>query len=178
MRSRVKQAVVTVAAVSAALMISSCSSPESAPRVAGDEGGGSGKKQDDAAVRRSWVKCMHDQGQTQIFIDKDGNIAMPASGTGASAGAGSSMDAYDKASKDCDVKNPGINQARAKTSAKFVEEARKFVACARKNGYGDLPDPDAKTGILNIPRASFDAAKWDAIQPACGKLGVSYSIGQ
>ncbi|MFE2322992.1 hypothetical protein ACFXD5_03525 [Streptomyces sp. NPDC059385] len=178
MRNRIGRAALVAAAVAAVLVSSGCSAGDSAPRVAGDGGSGSrsGKPQDDNAVRRDWVKCMHGQGQNGVQQDKDGNIFTPATGTGGDA---SDPAAYETASKLCDAKVPGIHQAQEKGKQKFVEEARAWVACGRKNGYPDLPDPDPKDGIVVIPSGSFDAAKWDAIQPACSKLPMpGYRIGE
>lgn len=171
----VRTTVLAAAAVTAALVMSGCSSPAPAPDVAGGDGTEKSKPQDDNAVRRAWVDCMHQQGQNSVEQDKEGNISFPASGTGESSGT----DAYDAASKICDAKVPGIHQAVRKNNEKFVEQGRAFVACARKNGYADIPDPDPKTGLLAFSAASFNAERWDAIQPACGKLPLpGYSIGQ
>lgn len=162
------------AAVTAALVMSGCSSQDSAPKVAGDNGSGKSKPQDDSAVRRAWVVCMHGQGQNGVQQDKDGNITIPAAGTGADVDA-----AYEAAVKVCDEKVPGIHQALEKNVQKQVEQARAWVECGRKNGYSDLPDPDPKTGILHIPKQSIDWAKWDAIQPACSKHPLpGFEIGQ
>ncbi|MFH8472374.1 hypothetical protein [Streptomyces sp. NPDC018000] len=175
MRTRIVRTVLTAAAVTAALVVSGCSSPSSAPDVAGGDGAGKSKPQDDNAVRRAWVDCMHQQGQNGVEQDKEGNITVPA----ASADDPAAADGYDAASKACDAKVPGIHQATRKNNEKFVEQARAFVACARKNGYADIPDPDPKTGLLKFTTASFNAARWDAIQPACGKLPMpGYSIGE
>ncbi|MFB7586311.1 hypothetical protein [Streptomyces sp. NPDC056169] len=176
MRSRTVRALVAAAAVTAALVMSGCSSEDSAPRVAGDDGSGAAAPQDDNVVRRAWVTCMHGQGQNSVDQDKDGNIFTPASQLGGDA---SSIAAYEAAVKVCDAKNPGIHQATAKTDQKFVEQARAWVECGRKHGYPDLPDPDPKTGVLVIPRQSFDPVKWDAVQPACSKLPLpGYRIGE
>ncbi|MEV6976638.1 hypothetical protein [Kitasatospora sp. NPDC093806] len=175
MRTRTTvRTVLAATAVAAALVVSGCSSQDEAPRVAGAGSGGSSAPQDDDAVRRAWVDCMHQQGQTGVQQDKDGSITVPAAGTGSG-----SADDYEPAAKICDAKVPGIHQTKQKNNERFVEMARVFVACARKNGYPDLPDPDARTGILNIPGASFDRDKWDAMQPACGNLPMpGYHIGQ
>ncbi|MFJ9948197.1 hypothetical protein [Kitasatospora sp. NPDC091207] len=174
MRSRTVRTVLAAAAVTAALAMSGCSSSDPAPRVEGGAATGKGKPQDDGAVRQAWVNCMHQEGQNGVELDKDGNILIPAAGTD-----GGSTTGYDTAARSCDAKVPGIHQVKPKNMEKSIEEARAFVACARKNGYPDLPDPDPKTAILTIPRASFDMAKWDAIQPACGRLPMpGYSIGQ
>ncbi|MFF4323204.1 hypothetical protein [Streptomyces sp. NPDC001568] len=176
MRSRTGRVLMAAAAVSAALVMSGCSSQEDAPKVAGGDGSGKRKQQDDNEVRRAWVTCMHGQGRNEVQQDKDGNITIPASGTG---DVDADFAAYEKAAKVCDEKVPGIHQAKSKLNQKFADEARAWVACARKNGYAELPDPDARTGILNIPRLKFDGAKWDAVQPACSKLPApSYSIGE
>lgn len=174
MREHIGRTLIAAAAVAAALVVSGCSaSQDEAPKVAGDDGSGGGKPQDDTAIKRSWVSCMHAQGQTQVLIDKEGNIAIPASGTGSAPVGG-----YDAAAKICDEKNPGIDQVHDKNNKKFVDMARAFVACGRKNGYPDMPDPDPKNGILVFTAQSFDPAKWDAIQPACGKLPMpGYRIG-
>ncbi|MFE2284508.1 hypothetical protein ACFXDJ_10070 [Streptomyces sp. NPDC059443] len=175
MRIKFVRTVLAAAAATAALAVSGCSSPAPAPEVAGGDGSGKSKPQDDNAVRRAWVDCMHQQGQNSVEQDKEGNISIPASGTGESA----STAAYDAASKVCDDKVPGIHQAMQKNNEKFVEQARAFVACARKNGYADIPDPDPKNGILVFSTASFNADRWDSIQPACGKLPMpGYTIGQ
>ncbi|MDH6543709.1 hypothetical protein ACFXJO_22650 [Streptomyces lavendulae] len=175
MRSRTGRFLMAAAAVGTALVMSGCSSQEAAPKVAGGDGSGKSKPQDDGAVRRAWVTCMHGQGRNEVQQDKDGNITTPASGTGGDA----DVSAYEAAVKICDEKVPGIHQAKAKINQKFVDEARAWVACGRKNGYAELPDPDPKTGVLLIPRLAFDPAKWDAIQPACSKLPApSYSIGE
>ncbi|MDV5150034.1 hypothetical protein R1T08_39580 [Streptomyces sp. SBC-4] len=175
MRSRTERALMAAAAVTVALVMSGCSTEDSAPKVAGDDGTGKSKPQDDNAVRRAWVTCMHGQGRNEVQQDKDGNIFTPAAGTGTEV----SVDAYEAAVKICDAKVPGIHQAKEQANQKFVEQARAWVACGRKNGYPELPDPDPKTAILHIPRLAFDPAKWDAIQPACSKLPApSYSIGQ
>lgn len=154
--------VVAVGAAVAVLALTGCSSEETAPKVAGAEGAGKGKPQDDNAVRKAWVDCMHKQGQTSVEQDKDGNISFPASGTDSGMASG-----YDTASRLCDEKVPGIHQVQKADNAKFVEMARKWVACARKNGYPDMPDPDAKEPVVVIPRAIFNEAKWDAASKAC-----------
>ncbi|MER5966439.1 hypothetical protein [Streptomyces sp. NPDC002057] len=175
MRERIGRTLIAATALATALVMSGCSGPQAAaPKVAGDDGSGSGKPQDDAAIKQSWVSCMHTQGQTQVLIDKEGNIAMPATGAGSTPAGG-----YEAAARLCDGKNPGIHQVQEKSNRKFVDMARAFVACGRKNGYPDMPDPDPKDGILVFTDQSFDPAKWDAIQPACGKLPMpGYRIGQ
>ncbi|MFC9705238.1 hypothetical protein ACFTWD_31625 [Streptomyces sp. NPDC056943] len=174
MRKCIGRTLIAATAVAAALVVSGCSaSQDAAPKVAGDDGSGSGKPQDDAAIKQSWVSCMHAQGQTQVLLDKEGNISVPAAGTGSAPVGG-----YDAAAKVCDGKNPGIHQVQKKNDKKFVDMARAFVACGRKNGYPDMPDPDPKDGILVFTAQQFDAAKWDAIQPACSKLPMpGYRIG-
>lgn len=161
-RGRSVRGVLAGGAAVAVLALAGCSSGESAPEVAGGEGQVQGKQQDDNAVRRAWVSCMHKQGQTSVEQDKDGNISFPASGTGSGLPQG-----FETASRLCDEKVPGINQIREADSAKFVEMARKWVKCARKNGYSDMPDPDPKDGTVVIPSAKFDEAKWDAVARAC-----------
>ncbi|MFE3069189.1 hypothetical protein [Streptomyces sp. NPDC059247] len=174
MREHIGRTLIAAGAVAVALAVSGCSaSQDEAPEVAGASGPGGGKPQDDTAVKQSWVSCMHAQGQTQVLIDKEGNIAVPASGTGSAPVGG-----YDAAARTCDEKNPGIHQVQEKNNKKFVDMARAFVACGRKNGYPDMPDPDPKDGILVFTGQSFDGAKWDAVQPACGKLPMpGYRIG-
>ncbi|MFE7602312.1 hypothetical protein [Streptomyces sp. NPDC057494] len=175
MRSRTERALMAVAAVTAALVMSGCSAEDTAPRVAGDDGSSAGRTQDDNAIRRAWVTCMHGQGQNGVQQDKDGNIFMPAAGADDSG----SVAGYEAAVKVCDARNPGIRQVKDKNLQKFVEQARAWVECGRKHGYPDLPDPDPESAILIIPRQSFDAAKWDAIQPACSKLPLpGYRIGE
>ncbi|MEU9850106.1 hypothetical protein [Streptomyces sp. NPDC047985] len=175
MRTRIVRAVLTAAAVTVALVVSGCSSPSSAPEVAGGGGAGKSKPQDDNAVRRAWVDCMHQQGQNSVEQDKEGNITFPAAGVDDPAADGG----FDAASKVCDAKVPGIHQATQEHDEKFVEQGRAFVACARKNGYADIPDPDPNTGLLKFTADSFNAARWDAVQPACGKLPMpGYSIGE
>ncbi|ROQ81573.1 hypothetical protein EDD95_1158 [Streptomyces sp. CEV 2-1] len=177
MPTKTIRTVLAATAVTAALVMTGCSSQDTAPSVAGGDGTGESKPQDDDAVRRAWVDCMHKQGQTSVEQDKDGNITFPASGTGVD-GPGSA-NGFDAASKACDAKVPGIHQVQQKGNEKFVEQGRAFVACARKHGYAGIPDPDPKSGILNFPAKSFNTAAWDAIQPACGKLPMpGYSIGQ
>ncbi|SFX78614.1 hypothetical protein OH786_36000 (plasmid) [Streptomyces atratus] len=177
MPTKTIRTVLAATAVTAALMMTGCSSGDAAPNVAGGDGTEKSKPQDDNAVRRAWVDCMHKQGQTSVEQDKDGNITFPASGTDAESPG--SANGLDVASKVCDAKVPGIHQVQRKGDEKAVEQARAFVACARKNGYADIPDPDPKTGILTFPAKSLNTAKWDAIQPACGKLPMpGYSIGQ
>ncbi|MFC9797242.1 hypothetical protein ACFVJI_31950 [Streptomyces sp. NPDC127584] len=175
MRAPIGRTLIAAAAVAAALVMSGgSSSQDEAPKVAGGDGTGGGKPQDDSAIKQSWVSCMHAQGQTQVLINKEGDISVPASGTGSGAVGG-----YEAAAKLCDEKNPGISQVQEKNNKKFVDMARAFVACGRKNGYPDMPDPDPKDGILVFTNQSFDAAKWEAIQPACGKLPLpGYRIGQ
>ncbi|TXS80552.1 hypothetical protein EAO76_01785 [Streptomyces sp. sk2.1] len=159
--------------MAAALLLSACSSDDPAPRVAGDNGAKKAEQQDGAALRQAWVACMHKQGQTDVEQDKDGNITFPASGTD-----GASAEGYEKAAKICDAKVPGVQQVTGKTQEKLIAQARAFVACARKNGYPDIPDPDPKEGILTFTAKTFDVAKWDAIQPSCGKLPMpGYTIG-
>lgn len=162
-RGRSVRGMVAVGAAVAVLALVGCSSKEVAPEVAGAEGAGKGKPQDDNATRKAWVDCMHKQGQTSVEQDKDGNITFPASGTDSGVAAG-----FDTASRLCDEKVPGIHQVKQADDTKYVEMARKWVACARKNGYADMPDPDPKDrGTVVIPRAKFDEAKWDAVSKAC-----------
>lgn len=161
MRTKTIRTVLVATAVTAALVMTGCSSQGTAPSVAGGDGAGKSKPQDDDAVRRAWVDCMHKQGQTSVEQDKDGNITFPAAGVDSPGSA----NGLDTASKACDAKVPGIHQVQQKGNEKFVEQARAFVACARKHGYADIPDPDPKTGILIFPAKSLNNAKWDAIQP-------------
>ncbi|MCX4783149.1 hypothetical protein [Streptomyces sp. NBC_01264] len=162
-------------AVAAALALAGCSSAAPAPEVAGSDRGGPVTPQDDNAVRRAWVDCMHKQGQTGVEQDKDGNIGFPAASTDTGMPSG-----YDAASRLCDEKVPGIHQVQKADNAKFVEMGRKWVECARKNGYSDMPDPDPEDGVVIIPRAVFDAAKWDAVVRACeAKFPLpGYRIGE
>ncbi|MFI6650956.1 hypothetical protein ACIBI8_25550 [Streptomyces sp. NPDC050529] len=177
MRTKTIRTVLAATVVTAALVMTGCSSDGAAPSVAGGDGTGKSKPQDDDAVRRAWVDCMHKQGQTSVEQDEEGNITFPA--TGIDVDSPGSANGLDAASKTCDAKVPGIHQVQQKGNEKFVEQGRAFVACARKHGYADIPDPDPKTGILVFPARSLNTAKWDAIQPACGKLPMpGYSIGQ
>ncbi|MFJ7491993.1 hypothetical protein ACIQZB_12185 [Streptomyces sp. NPDC097727] len=173
MHGRTRRTLLASAVMAAALLLSACSSDDSAPRVAGDDGTKKAEQQDGAALRQDWVDCMHKQGQTDVELDKDGNITFPASKTD-----GASAEAYEKAAKICDAKVPGVQQVTGKTQEKLLAQARAFVACARKNGYPDIPDPDPQAGIITFTPTTFDTAKWDAIQPACGKLPMpGYTIG-
>ncbi|MFB7514859.1 hypothetical protein [Streptomyces sp. NPDC056144] len=174
-RNLTARALMATAALAVTLVMSGCSAEDGAPRVAGDDGSAASAPQDGNAIRRSWVTCMHGQGQNQVQQDKDGNIYTPAAGTDGSG----NIAAYEAAVKVCDAKNPGIRQVNEKVDRKFAEMGRAWVACARKHGYADLPDPDPKDGVLVIPSKSFDAAKWDAVQPACSKLPLpGYRIGE
>ncbi|KQX55813.1 MULTISPECIES: hypothetical protein [unclassified Streptomyces] len=175
MRTKAVRTVLAATAVTAALMTTGCSSGSEAPAVAGGDGTGRSRPQDDNAVRRAWVDCMHKKGQTSVEQDTDGNISFPAAGVDA---PGSATD-LETASKACDAEVPGIHQVLEKNNEKFVEQGRAFVACARKNGYADIPDPEPATGVLVFPAKSFDTAAWDAIQPACAKLPMpGYRIGE
>ncbi|WP_424215772.1 hypothetical protein ACN20G_26815 (plasmid) [Streptomyces sp. BI20] len=168
-------------ALTSLLVVSGCSDAREAPRVAGDEGSGKSASapRDENAIRKAWVDCMREQGQNGVRQNEDGDIVMDASGLGdPGAGAQGSADGYDEASKTCDTKVPGIRQTRKEVNEKFLAQARDFVACARENGYRELPDPDPASAILVIPRNSFDGAKWDAALVACGKFQVSYRIGE
>ncbi|MFD6885345.1 hypothetical protein [Streptomyces sp. NPDC059957] len=156
------RALPAAASAAAVLALAGCSAGSPAPEVAGADRGGKVKPQDDNAVRRAWVDCMHKQGQTSVEQDKDGNIGFPAASTDTGLPSG-----YDAASRLCDEKVPGIHQVQQADNAKYVEMARKWVECARKNGYSDMPDPDPKEGVVVIPRAVFDASKWDAAARAC-----------
>ncbi|MCM1970529.1 MULTISPECIES: hypothetical protein [unclassified Streptomyces] len=156
------RALPAAAAAAAVLALAGCSADAPAPEVAGGDRGGRAKPQDDNAVRRAWVDCMHQQGQTSVEQDKDGNIGFPAASTDTGMPSG-----YDAASRLCDEKVPGIHQIQQADSAKYVEMARKWVECARKNGYSDMPDPDPEEGVVVVPRAVFDPAKWDAAARAC-----------
>ncbi|MFJ8852867.1 hypothetical protein [Streptomyces sp. NPDC102437] len=174
MHGLTRRTLLASAVMAAALLLSACSSDDSAPRVAGDNGAKKTEQQDGAALRQAWVDCMHKQGQTQVEQDKDGNITFPAS-----SADGKSAEGYEKAAKVCDAKVPGVQQVTGKTEEKLAKQARAFVACARKNGYPDIPDPDPRTAVVTFTRATFDAAKWEAIQPACGKLPMpGYTIGE
>ncbi|WP_439678161.1 hypothetical protein [Embleya sp. MST-111070] len=167
---------VALAAVAAGMVlaVAGCSSGDSAPKVAGDEGGGKAKAQDDNAVRKAWVDCMHKQGQNSVSQDKDGNITFEAASTGTGLPPG-----FETASRLCDEKVPGINQVKHADNAKWVEMSRKWVECARKNGYTDMPDPDPKSGLLAIPKAMFDDAKWGAAERACVQFPLAgYRIGE
>ncbi|MFZ3493792.1 hypothetical protein ACODT5_11325 [Streptomyces sp. 5.8] len=159
---RALPAAASAASAAAVLALAGCSAATPAPEVAGGGGGGQVKPQDDNAVRRAWVDCMHKQGQTSVEQDKDGNIGFPAASTDSGMPSG-----YETAARLCDEKVPGIHQVQRADSAKFTEMARKWVECARKNGYPDMPDPDPEEGTVVVPRALFDAAKWDAASSAC-----------
>ncbi|MFE9566544.1 hypothetical protein ACFYM0_36230 [Streptomyces sp. NPDC006487] len=163
------------AAAVVVLALAGCSASAPVPEVAGGERGGQVKPQDDNAVRRAWVDCMHQQGQTSVEQDKDGNIGFPAASTDSGMPSG-----YDAAARLCDEKVPGIHQVQQADNAKFLEMARKWVECARKNGYADMPDPDPKEGTVIVPRALFDAVKWDAASRACeAKFPLpGYRIGE
>ncbi|MFF2012353.1 hypothetical protein ACFVWY_25160 [Streptomyces sp. NPDC058195] len=174
MYGRNRRPLLASAVMAAALLLSACSSDDSAPRVAGDNGTEKAGQQDGAALRQAWVDCMHKQGQTDVGQDKDGNITVPASNVD-----DTSAEAYEKAAKVCDAKVPGVQQVTGETQERLVKQARAFVACARKNGYPDIPDPDPRSGIVVFTSTTFDMAKWDAMQPACGKLPMpGYTIGE
>ncbi|MFE4634920.1 hypothetical protein ACFRJ1_16315 [Streptomyces sp. NPDC056773] len=159
---RALPATAAATAAVAVLALAGCSADAPAPEVAGGERGGKAKPQDDNAVRRAWVDCMHKQGQTSVEQDKEGNISFPAASTDSGMPSG-----YEDAARLCDEKVPGIHQVKKADNGKFVEMARKWVECARKNGYADMPDPGAEDGVVVVPRTVFDEAKWDAASRAC-----------
>ncbi|MFE4263603.1 hypothetical protein [Streptomyces sp. NPDC056883] len=159
---RILRALPAAAAATALLSLARCSADAPAPEVAGGERGRQATPQDDDAVRRAWVDCMHRQGRTSVEQDEDGAIGLPAASTYRGMRSG-----YEDAARLCDEKVPGMHQVKKADTTKFVEMARKWVACARKNGYSEMPDPDPQEAVVVIPRSVFDEARWDAAARAC-----------
>ncbi|MFJ6655738.1 hypothetical protein ACIQNG_05145 [Streptomyces sp. NPDC091377] len=133
-------------AVCSAVALSACSSGGgNAPDVAGGEG--SVKPQDDGAIRQAWVRCMQDEGQTEVQLGEDGRIQMPMGQTEEGAGAGAGSDPLAKAMETCNKKVPGLKQLQdSAIPPEIVEEARGLVTCLRENGLTvkQVPDPDPK----------------------------------
>ncbi|MFB7635565.1 hypothetical protein ACFC0M_32070 [Streptomyces sp. NPDC056149] len=161
---------VTALSVAAVVSVSGCSAEQKAPDVAGGGGAGtSGKPKDQRAVRQQWVDCMHQEGQTGVTIGPKGEIQVPAGGAeGKNGGADNS--AYDQAEKTCNAKVPGMQQVREQGKQKAIEQARKYVACLRENGYTDAPDPDPKTGVIVVDPKKWDKAKFGVAAKACTKV--------
>ncbi|MFI2471634.1 hypothetical protein ACH475_35570 [Streptomyces globisporus] len=150
-----------------ALVVTGCSGGKEAPRVAGDQAGSGGTKsgqQDPRAIRQAYVNCMHDQGQTGLSLDDKGRIVSKSNE------AGNDVTGYNQAAKICDAKVPGMQQERAKGNAKIVEGARKFVACARKNGMPDMADPDPNDGTVVFKKAP-DVEAFNRVNQLCNKEG-------
>ncbi|MEG8281262.1 hypothetical protein [Streptomyces sp. AHA2] len=117
---------------------------------------------------------MHEQGQSGVSLDDKGNIVLKSNG------AGDDTAGYDHASKICNAKVPGIQQERDARNAKMVKAARKFVACARKNGLPDIPDPDPKDGTVNFEKEP-DMDAFAKVGQLCTKDGQQlpgYTIDQ
>lgn len=159
-----------VLAAGAALTVTACSSGEDkAPKVAGDQDGqGKQKKpKDDAAVRQAWTQCMHDEGHTDIKVDEQGRVALPAAPPGDDQGAEAGDDML-KAMKKCDAKVPGMKQLQEKGDTEGLKQARGLVDCLRKNGMPDMADPDPKNGgAISMPK-DFDQKAWNKAFGICG----------
>ncbi|ASQ93240.1 ABC transporter permease [Streptomyces sp. 11-1-2] len=117
-------------AACSAMVLSACSSESGeAPKVAG--GGGPVKPMDDGAIRRAWVQCTHDAGQTEVQLDKDGQIQMPMGQTEEGGGSGAGTDDPRKRAMDtCDEKVPGREQLQERgVPPELVEQARSLAQC-------------------------------------------------
>lgn len=177
LRRRTSRAFAVAVGAGLVLVVAGCSGGKEAPRVAGDQGGSGGTEtgqRDPRAIRQAFVNCMHEQGQSGVSLDDKGNIVLKSNG------AGDDTAGYDQASKICNAKVPGIQQERDARNAKMVKAARKFVACARKNGLPDIPDPDPKDGTVNFKKEP-DMDAFAKVGQLCTKDGQQlpgYTIDQ
>ncbi|MFE6127044.1 hypothetical protein ACFQ6Q_02040 [Streptomyces sp. NPDC056437] len=121
---------------------------------------------DSAATRAKWLKCMHDEGQTQVKMTNEGQIVMP--GTGADQEAGAVEVA--KAVKECNAKVPGMQQLGPdKPDSKSIEQARGLAKCLRKNGISDMADPEPNHPDTLVTPQDVDQAAWNKAFGICGK---------
>ncbi|MFF9322479.1 hypothetical protein ACF1BP_29210 [Streptomyces sp. NPDC014735] len=172
-----------VAAV-AVLALAGCSSgTDSAPKVAG---AGTGKPQDEGAVKQAWVQCMHEAGQTSVQVNKQGQVEIPAAGAdgdGSGSGGNSGAEAMQKAMTECDAKVPGMQQLANKELPKMVERARQLAVCLRKNGLtvAQVPDPEPKFSGNVAIAVDTDPAAFERAYAICSKdfqdVGVT-SLGK
>ncbi|MCX4903947.1 hypothetical protein [Streptomyces sp. NBC_00878] len=123
-------------------------------------------KDDGAATREKWLKCMHDAGQTQVKMTKEGQIVMPGERPGQEAEA----EQVAKAVKDCNAKVPGMQQLGAdKPDSKSIEQARGLAKCLRKNGISDMADPAPDQPDTLVTPENVDQAAWNKAFGICGK---------
>ncbi|WP_372405334.1 hypothetical protein [Streptomyces luteireticuli] len=169
----------TALAVAAVVSVSGCTAEQKAPDVAGGGGASaSGKPKDQRAVRQQWVDCMHQEGQTGVIMGPKGEVQIPAGGAVGKSGGGADNSAYDQAEKTCNAKVPGMQQVQEQDKQKAVDQARKYVACLRGNGYADAPDPDPKTGVIVVDPKKWDKAKFGVAAKACTKIpGPGIQVG-
>jgi len=121
---------------------------------------------DSAATRAKWLKCMHDAGQSQVKMTKDGQIVMPGERPGQEAEA----EQVAKAVKQCNAKVPGMQQLGAdKPDSKSIEQARGLAKCLRKNGISDMADPEPSQPDTLVTPTNVDQAAWNKAFGICGK---------
>jgi hypothetical protein len=121
---------------------------------------------DSAATREKWLKCMHDAGQSQVKMTKDGQIVMPGTGPDQEAEAAQVA----KAVKDCNAKVPGMQQVGPdKPDARAIEQARGLARCLRKNGISDMADPEPDQPDTLVTPKNVDQAAWNKAFGICGK---------
>lgn len=134
-----------------------------------DKKGTSAPPVDKEATYRKFESCLRDQGVSGVKVDDNG-VGLSASGADKSGGGSdgqSDAQAIDKAIAVCNKKVPGMQQLRAQHDEKAVQDARRFAACARKNGIPDMADPGVVDGAPQMKMPDVPPETWTKVLEKC-----------
>ena len=134
-----------------------------------DKKGTSAPPVDKEATYRKFESCLRDQGVSGVKVDDNG-VGLSASGADKSGGGSdeqSDAQAIDKAIAVCNKKVPGMQQLRAQHDEKAVQDARRFAACARKNGVPDMADPGVVDGAPQMKMPDVPPETWTKVLEKC-----------
>ncbi|MGW7408438.1 hypothetical protein ACWGI9_32940 [Streptomyces sp. NPDC054833] len=143
-----------------------------------DKKGTSAPPVDKETTYRKYASCLRDQGISGVKVDDNG-VGLNASGadkSGDGSGEQSDAQAIDKAMAVCNKKVPGMQQLQAQHDEKAVQDARKFAACARKNGIPDMADPGVVNGAPQIKMPDVPPETWTKVLEKCKDL-MSGGVG-
>ncbi|MDF3293227.1 hypothetical protein [Streptomyces silvisoli] len=142
-----------------------------------DKKGTSAPPVDKETTYRKYASCLRDQGISGVKVDDNGVGLSASSANGEGSGGQSDAQAIDKAMQVCNKKVPGMQQLQAQRDEKAVQDARKFAACARKNGIPDMADPAVVNGAPQLKTPDVPPETWNKVLEKCkeymsGGMGV------
>jgi hypothetical protein len=101
--------------------------------------------------------------------DSNGNFLFKGGVLNGVRGIDPSSSQYQKADKECSHLLPNGGQMTAAEEQQALAQALKFVACLRKHGLPNMPDPVENGGGISL-RVGPNSPVFQAAQKACQSL--------